>query len=69
MVIRETEPVPNGLGTGSTSRNPSGWVVRNDFAERRGKEQETPYRNGKRTSYDRSRAYLERVGIEISDPP
>jgi hypothetical protein len=26
-------------------------------------------RNGKRTSYDRLRAYLEREGIEISDPP
>ena len=25
-------------------------------------------RNGKRTSYDRLMAYLQRVGIEISDP-
>jgi hypothetical protein len=26
-------------------------------------------RNGKRTSYDRLIAYLQRAGIEISDPP
>jgi len=26
-------------------------------------------RNGKRTSYDRLIAYLQRVGIEISGPP